>query len=382
MQLQKKFMSAPNLEIGQKKVLIENLKNGSELEGMRPIIDEIKKKLTTFVNNCDSTSIFLSGPSGSGKSFCVNQAMKEALPENMWRVVIDCRIFDTDKAACKEFLRQTNSTATASILDVLREKGSGVIVFDHFDSLKIIKRQFFIYTIFDSIHANTISICSIINTSSVEPLSNLEKRVRSRLTPQYIDVPAPTFDSTKEFLTKTLVFDGPKTSNEKSWNKYVKSFFDSDNLDQLKHLFSISPTLHTALVYGQKFVLSDDHKTLEKKFMDNLSIERFLGNLSQTELIILFMAAYMVEVKEIPEYSVDTIRHELHELYRTHNFLYRIHKDNANLAWDKLKSLGFIVPTTKDSTRYTFTLFAEDLKSSISLIPTDYQVWIKNWLTV
>lgn len=375
-------MEAPKLSLDQKRELIENLKKGSELSGMRPVIDDIKKKLEVFVSSGNSTSIFLSGPAGSGKSYCVNQALQETLPPNIWSVVIDCRIFDTDKAACKEFMRQTENFASASILDVLREKGSGVIVFDHFDSLKIIKRQFFLYTIFDSIHSNTISICSIINTSSVEPLSNLEKRVRSRLTPQYIDVPAPTFDTTLEFLSKTLVFAEDKEKTAKQWNKYVNEFLHSDNVEQIQQLFMISPTLHTTITYGQKFVLSDDHQTIVKKFMDNLSIERFLGTLSQTELIILFMAAYMIEVKEIQEYSIDAIRHELHELYKMHNFLYRIHKDNAHLAWEKLISLGFVVQTAKDSTKYTFTLFSEDLKSSLPLVPTDYQVWIKNWLSL
>lgn len=373
-------MEAPALSIDQKKQLIESIKVGTELPSIREPINQIKEKLQSFVKTGDSNSIFLSGTPGSGKTYAVQKALNESLPEDMWRVVIDCRIFDTDKSCCREFLRQTNNLATTPVLEVLNEKGSGVIVFDHFDALKIIKRQFFLYTIFDSIHTNTISLCSIIITSSVEPLSNLEKRVRSRLTPQYVDIPAPTISIAKVWISSVLLFKEPKSDEEEQWNAYVKKFFERKGEKQLDGLFSLSPTLHTASCFGQKFVLSNEHKTIQKEFNESLSADRFLGALSQTELILMFIAAFMIDLKSINEFTFDELFKEITEQSKQRGFIRRLRKSQALLAWEKLTSLNFLIPTSKDKTHYTLSLFSEDLYASIDNMPTDMQMWIRTWL--
>ena len=375
-------MKAPNLSLDQKKELIEQIKDGVEIPELRESVDKIKEKLQNFVKTGDSTSIFLSGVPGSGKSFAVDLAMKETVPENIWTVVIDCRIFDTDKAVSKEFLRQTGNLLTTPILEVLTRKGAGIIVLDHFDSLKIIKRQFFLYTIFDSIHTNTISLCSILITSSVEPLSNLEKRVRSRLTPQYIDIPKPTIQWCKEWIVNVLQFKEAKQSDRKKWNRYVKAFFNEErNIPdtQLEELFSISPTLQCAVVFAQKFVLSNEHETIEQEFIDGLSVDRFLGALSQNELMLLFIAAFLINIKSIVEFNFDQLYKELTELRKLRD-MRKIKREQALLAWEKLTYLNFLVPTSKDKTTFTLTLFSEDLEKSVSQVPTEMQVWINTWL--
>ena len=81
----------------------------------------------------------MSGASGSGKTYVLNKALNSVDFGDCWCHTIDCRLFSDDKSACKEFLRQMNSPNSSDVLDVLRESGSGILIFDHFDSIKIIK---------------------------------------------------------------------------------------------------------------------------------------------------------------------------------------------------------------------------------------------------
>jgi len=360
-----------------KKSIVKGIQEGVPQEFLSSTTCLLEKKLNSFVSTGFSTSIFLSGTPGSGKSFCVKKAIENCCKNDIWCVTIDCRLFDTDKSACKEFLRQTNHSQSAPVLDVLKEMGTGIIVFDHFDSMKIIKRQFFLYTLFDSIHTNTISLCVVLITSSVEPLSNLEKRVKSRLTPQYISIPTPKLSDAHVMLLSLLTSSKLDDTQRIEWNQYVYSV----NLEKMiANVFSISNSLHTIVTFAKKFVLLDQRLAINEQYMSSLSIQRFIRALSQLELLILFMSAYMMTMRGLQEFSFDQMFKELQEQSKSHSFLHNVRPDTAQLAWDKLVSFKFIIPIGKEKTKYAFALFTEDLAESINGLQTDHQKWVKTWM--
>lgn len=373
----------------EKRMLLQNIKSGILHDSLDKYRKMLKSKIDDFIESGFSTSIFLTGHPGSGKSFIVNDVIESMKEKNLWSVFIDCRIFNSDKLACREFLRQTGNLVSTPVLEVLREKGSGIIIFDHFDSLKIIKRQFFLYTLFDSIHNNTISLCCILNTSSVEPLTNLEKRVRSRLTPQILEMPKPTLKDAYSLSKMLLTFDDAKDKKHKKWNAYIASSFNyntakdcvSEGGDhQLKEVFDISPSYHTVINFLNKFVLNDVRETISAELFDNISVSKFLGCLSQTELSVLFTAAFMMDVRGTYDFTFDTLYTSLSEQFITHGFIKTISKQSAQLAWQKLINLNFLVPTPKDKTKYSFNLFSQDLAEFLYMLPTDMEQWVKSWI--
>ena len=92
------------------------------------------------------------------------------------------------------------------------------------------------------------------------------------------------------------------------------------------------------------------------------------------------MAAFLINVKKINEFTFDQLFKEMTDQFHIHNFLKNIKIEPVQLAWEKLITLNFLIPNLKEKSKFAFTLFAEDLADFISIMPTDHQKWIKTWI--
>lgn len=360
---------------------------GIELSYLDDKLDEIKTRLDHFAKQQFSCSIFLSGLPGSGKTFLIRRALRESNLDQLWTVTIDCRLFDTDKSAMKEFLRQTKSPPNRPILDSLKMLGAGIIVFDHFDSIKIIKRQFFLYTLFDSIHTNSVALCVVVLTSSHEPLNNLEKRVKSRFTPFTIDLPSPI-----EFDMDNFIQLLTSEETTKTWNDSVKNNFTKKGNSRIKHpfprLYMLSPSLHTAMLFAKKlaFYIPQQKLTLKNiestvnEMIDTINPRRFLEGMSHIDLIVVFISVYMQAVKLMPDFTFDNLFDEIESQFRPFKLAKIFTSDRVRIAWDKLLSMKLLVVVSKDGTKVSTTIYEDDIEQLISSLPTEAQVWSKQWL--
>ncbi|KAH0792609.1 Origin recognition complex subunit 4 [Histomonas meleagridis] len=325
-------------------------------------------------------TLFLTGSAGSGKTHTLRKALSEVDLKECWVKSIDCRLFSDDRPACKEFLRQMGKPTSSAVLDVLRISGSGILIFDHFDQIKIIKRQFFLYTLFDSIHSDSISLCLILVTSSHEPLTNLEKRVKSRCSPICIEFP-----STSDFTCKTfrMLFESPSLT--KQWNKSVQNALRRP--EPFDRVFSLSPSLHTAISFAHEIIYnikgqrmtSSDVEQASIRIIDSICPLRFLDGLSHLELILTFMSVFMLTQKRCNEFTSEAMYQELKRQLNSYQLVKMLTPERFSVAWDKLLSMRIIVCVGRDATKVTTTLFEDDILPFTERLPTQVQVWAKGW---
>ena len=367
--------------------LLEQIANGTEFSYLENQFEDIKSKINYFAEQQFSCSIFISGLPGSGKTYTIRRALAEANTENLWTATIDCRLFDTDKSAMKEFLRQTGNPPNRPVLEALKLTGSGILIFDHFDSMKIIKRQFFLYTLFDSIHTNSVSLCVIVVTSSHEPLNNLEKRVKSRFTPMSIDFPSPSNFDMDNFIPLLT-----STSTPKVWNDCVKTLFTKFTKSKIIHpferLYLLSPSLHTAMSFARKISFFVQQKRLTiidlentvNEMMNTINPSRFLDGLSHIDLIVVFTSVYMRIIKLSNDFTFDMLFEEVQTQFKPYSILKILTLERIRISWDKLISMKILVVTSKDGTRVAPTVYEDDLETFVSNLPTEAQVWTRVWL--
>ena len=369
-----------------KQSLIDQINKGVDFSYLDDQFEELKERINSFAKHQFSCSLFVSGLPGSGKTYTIKRALRESNIKNLWTATIDCRLFDNDKAAMKEFLRQTKNPPNKNALEALKLLGSGILIFDHFDSMKIIKRQFFLYTLFDSIHTNSVALCVILVTSSHEPLNNLEKRVKSRFTPTTIDFPSPFEFDMDNFIS--LLTD-PSTS--KVWNNCVKNLFTKQN-SQVIHpfdkLFSLSPSLHTAMIFAKKLALLYDQNKLTirdlemtvNEMINTVNPSRFIAGLSHVDLVVLFGSVYMRIIKQYNDFTYDMLAEEIEKQFTSYRFYRILTRERMKISWDKLSSMQLLIPTTKDGMRMASSLYEDDIEQYITNLPTEGQVWAKLWL--
>lgn len=364
-----------------KSEIMKRLSEGFDFQYLDETEHILQDKLSNFVKNCLTTTLFLSGASGSGKTYVLNKALNSVDFGDCWCHTIDCRLFSDDKSACKEFLRQMNSPNSSDVLDVLRESGSGILIFDHFDSIKIIKRQFFLYTLFDSIHSQSISLCLILVTSSHEPLTNLEKRVKSRCSPECI-----SFPSVENFKNETFISLFKSPDYPKQWNASVDKTLKRPELFQ--KIIGLSPSLKTIMNFARMimFEVKDSEKITEinvenaaKNILYVISPKRFLNGLSHLELIVVFMGVFMISQKRCLEFTNESLFKELQTQLVSCKLLKLMTTERFNIIWDKMISMKLFVYTVKDKSKTTTSLFEEDISDFVSNLPTEVQVWAKSW---
>lgn len=367
--------------------LLHQIANGTDFSYLEDKFEEIKSKLDYFAENQFSCSLFISGLPGSGKTYTIRRALKEANIGKLWVCRIDCRLFDTDKSAMKEFLQQTSNPPNRPVLEALKLLGAGIIIFDHFDSMKIIKRQFFLYTLFDSIHTKSVALCVIVVTSSHEPLNNLEKRVKSRFTPVSIDFPSPSNFDMDNFIPLLT-----STSSPRMWNDCVKTLFTKHTKSKVIHpferLYSLSPSLHTAMIFARKLSFFVEQKRLTiidlentvNEIINTINPSRFLEGLSHIDLIVVFVSVYMKIIKLNNDFAFDQLFEEIQTQFRPYSILKILTVERIKISWDKLISMKLIVVTSKDGTRVSPTVYEDDIDPFVVYLPTEVQVWSRVWL--
>jgi hypothetical protein len=361
-----------------KRTLRRRISQGVPLDSLNPSRSSLSTSLTSFIETGFSTFLFLTGHPGCGKTFSLRMAIDSLSLRDCWCSTIDCRLFLNDRAACKEFFRLHGQPANTPILDALRSIGTGILIFDHFESLKIVKRQFFLYTLFDSIHTNAVSLCVVLVTSSHEPLNNLEKRVRSRFTPTCVEFPRPIGDAS--FVIQLL------STENAEWNAAVAAaFFGVD----LSPLFDLSQSLQTVVTFTKTLVITVSEGEVigrghvEQAIAQMLSVihpDRFIAALSQMEVLILIVCCYLVRIRYYTELTFDTVYSEMMAQLIESSFVKKMTPERAHVAWEKAMALRLLVRPGKDVTKVALAVFEEDVLLAVDRLPTEIAAWARKWM--
>jgi hypothetical protein len=277
----------------------------------------------------------------------------------------------------KEFYRLHCQGVHVPIQDALKALGTGILIFDHFESLKIVKRQFFLYTLFDSIHTNAMSLCVVIVTSSHEPLNNLEKRVRSRFCATCIEFPRPTIDLS---LIESLL----ETENGE-WNDAVADAFEG--FDVLR-MFEVSGSLHTAVSFAKRLSESVPEGEMMRsihveqtaaQMMSVIHAERFVAGMSQMELVVVIVCCYVVKVENYCEFTFDLVFSEMNCQLIECVFVKKMTTERTRVGWDKAIAHGLLVRCGKDVTKVRLSVFEEDVVAAMDRLPTEICTWVRTW---
>jgi hypothetical protein len=356
--------------------LMTSISAGIPLASLKGPRDRLKTRLSSFIDKGFSCFLLLTGHPGSGKTYTIRHVLSSITLADCWCHTIDCRAFDTDRDACKEFMRFHGQPLSAPIHEVLASRGTGILIFDHFESLRVVKRQFFLYSLFDSVHTSSVQLCVILVTSSHEPLNNLEKRVRSRFSPTCIDFPPPRADAS--FVAQLLCPDGCPDD----WKTDAVAGAD------MATLFEIAPSLHTGALLARKLVLGlPDGGVLTGNYvretvallMGEIGPARFIAGMSQMELLVLLMCDFLVKVKNYSEMSFDMVYAETMTQLNKMQFVKKLTADRGMLAWQKAVALRLLVHQGKDPTKVALAVFDDDVVAAIDRLPTEIQTWARTW---
>jgi hypothetical protein len=348
-------------------IIISSIKKGILHTSLEPIQKQIQVMINEFKEFGRSQTIFINGHPGSGVTTLINSLDIPNLTK------IDCRIYATEKLASTLLLNLTSDTKI-SIENLLQQLGSTIIYFDHFDSLILSKRQFFLYSLFNAIQKNTVSILLILSASSLDPLSGLEKRVRSRFTPICFSLPQPSLDIAIEIIHLHL--------KEANWKSNV---FDLPWKKTLEILFSHIPSYHTATSFLAS-VVSQSEDSIRKELLiqtqhENLNLKnplRFVSDLSHTEISLVLAADYI----EKHQLRKEFIFSELNLLIQSQLVEFRsIQKSNSvSTAFEKLVNSSIFIRAGKDNFRFFMPIYIEELSELIPLLPVDLIQWVSGWM--
>lgn len=378
------------MQINEKKMdVINHLDEGIDLAFFDEKCELIKSKLKEFDNNGFSSTMFILGAPGFGKTYTVRRAIREAKLNDVTVVNIDCRIYDNDRTVSKEFLRQIESQKAQTLLDAIRQRGSIILIFDHFDSMKIVKRQFFLYQIFNSKHENSISLFVILLVSSIEPLSDIEKRVKSRLSPLCIEFPKADSLIIKKNGKSESLFELSKTVNKKSpIMDIMKGLNDTNSLlfKKAQQIYEIFPSLLAVFDFVKKLVvLSPNHHIDEskaedicKEYLSFTSPARFIDACNQLELTLLLIAQYIMETNNYNGFTFDELFNQFKQQLVSSMFVKKITEGQAKVAWNRLISSKLIVPIDNNQIKATLAVVSNDIELFIKKVPTEINQWTKS----
>lgn len=382
------------MQINEKKMaVLKQLNEGVDLALFDEICNSIKTKLGEFVQNGFSDSMLILGPAGCGKTYTVNRAIRETELNDVTIINIDCKIYDNDTIAFKEFLRQAGSLNEPTLQDSMRKLGSVILIFDHFDLFKMIKKQHFLYQVFDSMHHNSISLLAILLVSSVSPLSNLEKRVRSRLSPIYFEFPSATsLTIPKKNGNSGTIFDFSPTVNKNSpIIEVMKELQDSNSLlfKKAQKIYQIFPNLHMIFNFLKKLVLVSPNHHIDLSKADDIcqellnfsSINSIIDSCSQLELTMLLIAQYIVNINNYNEFSFDELFNQFKQQLVSSMYVKKVTEEQAKATCNCLISKKLFLPLDNNQNKFLFALFSSNLKPFIKKVPTEVSQWANSKLT-
>lgn len=372
--------------------VLKQLDEGVDLAFFDESCNSIKTKLEGFSKNGFSDSMLILGPTGCGKTYTVNRAIRETELNDVTIINIDCQIYDNDTIASKEFLRQAGSLNAPTLHDSMRKLGSVILIFDHFDSFKMIKKQHFLYQVFDSIHQGSISLLAILIVSSVTPLSNLEKRVRSRLSPIYLEFPSSTSLTIFKKNGKTgSLFDFSQTVNKNSLIiEAMNELQDTNSIlfKKAQQIYQVFPNLRMIFNFLKKLVLISPNHHIDLSKAEDIfqelfsfsSIYSIIDSCSQLELTILLIAQYIVNMNNYNCFSFDELFNQFKQQLVSSMYVKKITEDQAKVACNCLISKKLLLPLDNNQNKFLLAVFSSNLKPFIKRVPTEVSQWANSKL--
>jgi len=380
-----------------KKKLYAKITGRSDLipYGLENKYRDIYKLLEATVQDYESQSALVIGPKNSGKSTCLELALKELRSQVKSRknefilIKISGLTQETDKAAVKSIARQLDSeisrvyrinlkelnptellakksiTETFSnilnILDkqVLLEDDTKtrihipiVFVIDDVEVYANPNRQTLLYNLFDLVENSATPITTICLSTKFTVKDQLEKRVRSRFSQRMIQFTKFDLEKFIEIVQKILSIDTLENSYETEWNAHVEQLISkSSNLRTLvihnhltvnnfKELFNHFGYPISRISIKQPFLNDRDFKKYSSNNTKS-SLKHVVNSLSEIEISLLVSAARLVTKNDL-------------------NWI------NLNAAYEEYQSQAKLQNKTRSSNVF-----------NMSVISTGFKIWSK-----
>ncbi|WBW72578.1 origin recognition complex subunit Orc4 [Schizosaccharomyces osmophilus] len=368
--------------------------------------EEEKSKLYRWMQQTvvlgEGNSVIVVGPRSSGKLLLVESVLQKAkaeIPESFYTVRLNGTYLHDDKVALREISRQLSvelesldsedairsETSFADTLtrllatlshpadlgitkDGFTTSASVVFILEEFDLFVQHPRQMLLYNLFDIAQSRKAPILVVGLTTRYDCFESLEKRVKSRFSHMVIHTPPPS--SLREFLSiyrsVLTITDKESVSKVKhEWNNRVNNLLadSSSNMHKLV-LYHYYSSRNLRMLYVDSLIPVTS-RSPSQPLLDDGDFQRFnlrvsdhkvelVKNLSLLELALL-ICTIRFENRDIPACNFNSVYQEYRHLHQrtvldavasgalAHSF--RLWgKDVALEAWEKLASVGLIVP--------------------------------------
>jgi origin recognition complex subunit 4 len=213
--------------------------------------DKLLKILQQVVLYGESKSVLVSGPRNSGKSLIVNRAIADLKADSKTAdcfidIYLNGAVQSKHEIALKEIAIQlslltelerfseadnklSSADAFSFLLETLKEgtKDSKAIVFvlDEFDQFASKQSQKVLYSLLDQTQYTSIPVAVVGSTCRLDAMDLLEKRIKSRLSQQHINLfDGFSFQEYTDMFKGLLEIDDDFAHTEFAveWNKHVK----------------------------------------------------------------------------------------------------------------------------------------------------------------
>lgn len=341
--------------------------------GLEPKYREIYRLLEATVQDHESQSALIIGPKNSGKTSCLNIALKELRSQVKNRrdeflfIKISGLIQDNDKAAVKSIARQLDTeisrvykvnvkelhpsellkkksvTETFSnilnILDkqvLLEDESSGsihipiVFVIDEVEVFANPNRQTLLYNLFDLVENSSTPITTICLSSKFTVKDSLEKRVRSRFSQRMIQFTKFNEEQFIEISKKILSIDEPENDYENQWNKHIEELINNQSsLRKLIIYNHLTVNNFKELHNHCTFPISKISKN--QPFLNDVDFEKYSANnnrsswkniintLSEIELSLLVSAARLITKNDLNWINLNSAYEEYKSMAKMQN---------------------------------------------------------------
>lgn len=332
-----------------------------------PIHEKEREQLERLVEECvefgTSNSVLILGLPGQGTSFLVNNVL-EVFNEKVSVVKLSGLLHTNDHLALKHIIQQLHidvleeDKVTGSFFDNLgfvleslkssnrNEAKPLIIVLDQLEYFTHHKNQTLLYNLFDVVQSHQAAICVIAITKRIDALELLEKRVKSRFSPNEIYiVNSVTYDLR---LLKVNV----KSRYADEWNASLKNLEASNTVKatfQTLSAHSKSIRLYKQFLLclidrispSHRFLTEQDFTQTLNLFLPNEKID-ILTNLSVLELCIVIACSHHSEIYDMEPFNFEMVFKRFRQFCAQASSLSSITRHVVMRAFQRLESLGII----------------------------------------
>lgn len=341
--------------------------------GLEAKYNDIYRLLEATVKDRESQSAFVIGPKNSGKTRCLDVALRnlrsqvKSQQDDFIIIKISGLTQENDKMAVKSIARQLDSEISrvykvnveelesseflakksitetfANILNILDKRvllegdSEGrihipiVFVIDEVEVYANQHRQTLLYNLFDLVENSSTPITTVCLSSKVTVKDMLEKRVRSRFSQRMIQFQKYGIEQFVDTACKILSVDIPENEYENKWNEHIQKLISGPSslrdliihnhltVNNFKDFHNHCTYPISQITINQPFVVDKD---FEKYFKNQKksSLKNVINSLSEIEIALLISAARLVIKNDLNWINLNATYEEYQVQAKTQN---------------------------------------------------------------